>query len=208
MFPLRNIFLLPLLTLLLSGCAGLFKSESVEGPGDTAAWNTHKTHISTIDGWQITGKIGIKAPQDSGSGTLFWLQRQKYFDLRLSGPLGRGATRLTGHPDRVILEVAEKGRFEAKSPEALLEEQLGWRLPVSNLFWWIRGLPAPDSRSQLSLNPDSRLAHLEQDGWHVEYLSYAEHDGYFLPERIKLQGDDLQLTLVIKEWQPRQLGHP
>jgi len=105
-----------------------------------------------------------------------------------------------------VLEVANQGRYEAPSPEALLEEQLGWRLPVSHLVWWVRGLPAPDSKSTLSLDGDSRLATLDQDGWQVQYLSYTEQNGYWLPERLKLHGQDLDVTLVIKDWQPRQLG--
>jgi outer membrane lipoprotein LolB len=203
---MRNL-LTPTLALLLAGCAGLGPQEAVEGPGDTDGWKTHKAHVSEIDGWQISGKIGIQAPQDSGSGTLFWLQRQDYFDIRLSGPLGRGATRLTGRPEAVALEVAGQGRYEAESPEALVEGQLGWQLPVSNLLWWVRGLPAPDSRSRLSLDADGRLANLQQDGWDVQYLAYAEEDGYTLPTRIKLAGRDLKITLVVKDWQPRRLGH-
>lgn len=205
MLPMRNL-LLPLFALLLTGCAGLGPQESVEGPGNAEDWKTHKARISHIDGWQISGKIGIRAPQDSGSGTLFWLQRQDYFDIRLSGPLGRGATRLTGRPDAVTLEVAGQGRFEAQSPEALVESQLGWQLPVSNLLWWVRGLPAPDSRSRISLDNNGRLATLQQDGWSVQYLGYEEEDGLDLPSRIKLEGRNLQITLVIKDWQPRQLG--
>lgn len=205
MLPLRNL-LLPLFALLLTGCAGLGPQESVEGPGNAEDWKTHKARISHIDGWQISGKIGIRAPQDSGSGTLFWLQRQDYFDIRLSGPLGRGATRLTGRPEAVTLEVAGQGRFEAQSPEALVESQLGWQLPVSNLLWWVRGLPAPDSRSRISLDNNGRLATLQQDDWSVQYLGYEEEDGLDLPSRIKLEGRNLQITLVIKDWQPRQLG--
>jgi outer membrane lipoprotein LolB len=203
---MRNL-LPPALALLLAGCAGLAPQESVEGPGNAEDWKAHKAQVSEIDGWQISGKIGIRAPQDSGSGTLFWLQRQDYFDIRLSGPLGRGATRLTGRPEAVALEVAGQGRFEAKSPEALVESQLGWQLPVSNLLWWVRGLPAPDSRSRVALDANGRLASLQQDGWDVQYLGYSEEDGYTLPSRIKLAGRDLQITLVVKDWQPRRLGH-
>ena len=202
----RNL-LIPALALLLVGCAGLGPQESVEGPGNAEDWKAHKAQISEIDGWQINGKIGIRGPQNSGSGTLFWLQRQDYFDIRLSGPLGRGATRLTGRPDAVALEVAGQGRFEAQSPEALVESQLGWQLPVSNLLWWVRGLPAPDSRSRISIDSSGRLANLQQDDWDVQYLGYTDEDGYALPTRIKLAGRDLQITLVVKDWQPRRLGH-
>src|SRR3989344_1937232 len=191
---------------LLAGCAGFGARESVEGQGNPAQWKQHKDQLSSIDGWQISGKVGIRAPKDSGSGTLFWLQRQDYFDIRLSGPLGRGAARLTGHAGDVTLEVANQGRYQAASAEELLEQQLGWRLPISHLTWWIRGLPAPDSKSNVTFDSESHLQRLTQDGWQVEYLSYAEQNGYWLPERMKLHGRNLDVTLVIKDWQPRQLG--
>ncbi|MEE4626167.1 lipoprotein insertase outer membrane protein LolB [Pseudomonas alliivorans] len=202
---LRHVVVFSLIAL-LAGCAGLTSRESVQGKGDSAQWREHKQQLSSLDGWQINGKVGIRAPKDSGSGTLFWLQRQDYYDIRLSGPLGRGAARLTGRPGAVALEVANQGRYEAKTPEELLQNQLGWRLPVSHLVWWVRGLPAPDSKSQVTLDGDSRLASLDQDGWQVEYLSYVEQNGYWLPERVKLHGQDLDVTLVIKDWQPRKLG--
>lgn len=131
----------------------LTSHEALEGQGDAQTWKTHKQQLSELDAWQIDGKVGIRAPRDSGSGTLFWLQRQGYYDIRLSGPLGRGAARLTGREGAVSLEVAGQGRYQAESPEALLEEQLGWRLPVSHLLWWVRGLPAPDSKSRLTSTP-------------------------------------------------------
>ncbi|WP_277964502.1 lipoprotein insertase outer membrane protein LolB [Pseudomonas sp. RIT-To-2] len=203
---LRHVVTFTLIAL-LAGCTGFGSREALQGQGNPQQWSTHKAQLTQLDGWQIDGKVGIRAPKDSGSGTLFWLQRQDYYDIRLSGPLGRGAARLTGRPGQVVLEVANQGRYEATSPEQLLGEQLGWDLPVSHLVWWVRGLPAPDTKSKLTLDGDSRLASLEQDGWSVEYLSYTEQNGYALPDRIKLHGRDLDVTLVVKSWQPRQLGH-
>jgi len=106
----------------------------------------------------------------------------------------------------ITLDAANQGQFQAESAEALLQQQLGWSLPVAHLFWWIRGLPAEDSKSRLTLDSESRLAKLEQDDWQVEYLSYVQQNGYWLPERMKLHGANLDITLVIKDWQPRQLG--
>lgn len=91
-----RLFLAASALALLSGCAGLTSHEALEGQGDAQTWKTHKQQLSELDAWQIDGKVGIRAPRDSGSGTLFWLQRQGYYDIRLSGPLGRGAARLTG----------------------------------------------------------------------------------------------------------------
>jgi len=202
---LRHVIVFSFIAL-LAGCAGIGSHEAVQGQGNAKQWQAHKRQLSSLDGWQINGKVGIRAPKDSGSGTLFWLQRQDYYDIRLSGPLGRGAARLTGRPGAVSLEVANQGRYEAPDPETLLEAQLGWKLPVSHLVWWVRGLPAPDSKSTLTLDGDSRLSNLVQDDWQIEYLSYSEQNGFWLPERMKLHGKDLDVTLVVKDWQPRKLG--
>lgn len=191
---------------LLAGCSSLTSKESLEGQGNLAAWEAHKQQVASIDGWQISGKIGIRAPKDSGSATLFWLQRQGYFDIRLAGPLAVGSARISGRSNDVVLDLSTEGSFRSDSAEDLLEQGLGWRLPLTQLFWWVRGLPAPDSRSKISLDTDSQLNRLEQDGWQIQYLSYMQQDGYTLPERIKLQGQNLQVTLVIKDWQPRALG--
>lgn len=191
--------------LLLAGCASTHDSQLI-GVRDTRQWEEARKKISQIDGWQIDGKLGYKAADQAGSGTLFWLQRQDYSDIRLAGPVGMGALHLVGKPGKVSLEVSGEGTFEAESPEALLQQQLGWQLPVSHLLWWVRGLPAPGSPMQGELGNLNRLEWLIQDGWQVNYSNYEQHDGYLLPGKLKLFGPQVTLTLVIKEWQPRELG--
>src|SRR5690554_3950347 len=192
--------------LVLSGCSQFSAKEQLTGSGQASSWQAHKQQITPIDAWQINGKLGIRSEQESGSAILFWLQRQDYFDISLSGPLGQGSTRLTGRQGAVSLEIANRGTFTATTAEALMQQQLGWSLPVEHLLWWVRGLPAPQIKSRVQLNDDSLLATLEQDQWLVEYLSYRNENGLQLPERIKLSGADLNITLVIKQWQARQLG--
>ena len=191
------ILLLGSLLLTLSGCSHFGTQEQLSGSGEASSWQSHKQQITPVDAWQINGKIGIRSEKESGSAVLFWLQRQDYFDIRLSGPLGQGA---------VSLEIANRGTFQATSAEELMQQQLGWSLPVEHLLWWVRGLPAPYSKSKLQLDSNSLLAKLEQDQWQVEYLSYRTENNLQLPERIKLSGAGLNITLVIKEWQARQLG--
>ncbi len=199
-------FLMLSLLLFISSCSQFASKEQLSGSGQADSWQNHKQLIAPLDAWQISGKLGIRSPQESGSAVLFWLQRQDYFDIRLSGPLGQGSTRLTGRQGAASLEIANRGTFQAHSAEALMQQQLGWSLPVENLLWWVRGLPAPHSKSQVKLDNNSLLAQLQQDDWLVEYLSYRTENGLQLPERIKLNGAGLNITLVIKEWQARQLG--
>ncbi|HZJ95263.1 MAG TPA: lipoprotein insertase outer membrane protein LolB [Thiopseudomonas sp.] len=200
-----SLFSLTLL-LILSGCSQLSTQEQLSDPTRASSWQNHKRQAAPIDAWQITGKLGIRSQDNSGSAIIFWLQRQDYFDIRLSGPLGQGSTRLTGRQGAVSLEIANRGTYQAASAEALMQQQLGWSLPVENLLWWVKGLPAPHSQSQLQLDDNSLLSELLQDQWHIQYLSYRSENGLQLPERIKLSGAGLDITLVIKEWRARQLG--
>src|SRR5690554_3817268 len=199
-------FLMLAVLLILSGCSHFASHQQLSGSGQTGSWQKHKQHIAPLDGWQISGKLGIRSPDNSGSAIIFWLQRQDYFDIRLSGPLGQGTTRLTGRQGLVSLEIANRGTYQASSAEELMQQQLGWSLPVENLLWWVKGLPAPHSPSQLQLDDNSLLSELQQDQWHIQYLSYRSENDVSLPERIKLSGAGLDITLVIKEWRARQLG--
>lgn len=199
---LRNLLLLTLI-LTLSACSNLHQRETLEFGGDTAAWQAHRKAVTPLDSWTLQGKLGVRAPRESGSGTVLWLQEHDQYDIRLSGPLGRGATRIQGNDHGVTLDIAGQPPMSAPSAEALLEQQVGWRLPVEHLLWWVRGLPAPGSPSHLQLNPDSQLARLAQAGWTVEYSRYQQIDGVQLPQRLQLSGYDMLLTLVITHWEPR-----
>lgn len=202
MFMLRNLLLLTLL-LTLGACSNLHQRETLEFGGDAAAWQAHRNTVTPLDSWTLHGKLGVRAPNESGSGTVLWLQQQDHYDIRLSGPLGRGATRIQGDDHGVTLDIAGQTPVSAPSADALLEQQIGWRLPVEHLLWWVRGLPAPDSPSHLQLNPDSQLARLAQAGWTIEYSRYQPIDGVQLPQRLQLSGYDMLLTLVITRWEPR-----
>jgi len=193
-------FLLLLLTTVLTACSSLHQRETLDFGGDATAWKAHRAAVQPIQSWTLQGKIGVRSPAESGSGTMTWLQALDSYDIRISGPLGRGATRLQGNPQGVTLDMAGQPTLQATSAEALLEQQTGWRLPVEHLLWWVRGLPAPDSPSRLQLDPQSRLARLAQAGWTVEYSRYQDVGGVHLPQRLQLSANDILLTLVITQW--------
>lgn len=200
----RNLALLISIAL-LAACSNLHQRETLELGGDTQAWQVHRQSVEPLQAWLINGKLGVRAPQESGSGTLYWEQEGERYDIRLSGPLGRGATQLQGDNRGIVLDIAGQPTLYADSAEELLEQQIGWRLPVEHLLWWVRGLPAPDSPSRLQLDTESRLARLNQSGWTIEYSRYQAVGDLQLPQRMQLSGHDVLLTLVVTNWEPRAL---
>lgn len=193
--------LLPLLALLLSACAGQQRQpQPAEGDVLPAAQLQH---------WTINGKLGVRAPGENTSANLNWQQRSaQSYRIHLSGPLGAGATVITGSPGGVSLQRGKEPPLQAANPSALTEEVLGWPLPVSEMFYWVRGLAAPGSPAQAQQhNAQGQLESLQQAGWQLTFGDYTYRGRYALPTRIRAEtrqaGGAVRVTLVINEWLPQ-----
>lgn len=185
--------------ILLTGCASLSQKETTL-PEQTAKTN-HGDTASTIKTWDLKGKIAIRSPKDAFTASWQWHQNNAGYTIGLYGPIGSNAIQLTGSPGTVLLETSDGKKFKSTSPETLLEQQLGWRLPVSSLYYWIRGLPVPNVASQKERDSSGRLSILAQQGWRIEYSRYSSVKGVDLPARIALNNDTLNVKIIINQWQ-------
>ena len=201
---MKTARLLSLLALLglLSACSGLSTTTAPSGTGDPKLWQAHHSELSKLHSWDISGKIAIRNSSNNGSGTLSWQQHHQLFDIRISGPLGQGAIQLRGDQHQIEL-ITSKQQLTSRQPETLMQQQLGWSVPLNNLLWWIRGLPAPADKYTLELDDLSRAWKLQQSQWQLEYLAYqTSQQGHSVPQRIRATGpNQLQLIIMIKDWQ-------
>lgn len=204
------------LAVLLSACASQPKPQPTESSdGSVSApqkpvpkapellteWESYQEVLGTIEQWQVQGKLGVRIPNNSGSVYFNWQQRPNDFAIHLNGPLGQGATWIRGDAQQVSLSQAGKESVSANSPEELMASTMGWWLPVSQLYYWIRAIPAPDSDiSKINHNSDGTLHSLEQDGWTLSYKGYQQTDSWHLPAKVIAQRDDTKLTFIIKSW--------
>lgn len=203
----RAHWLIPALALLLlAGCATPRLGPPVTSPVE---WDSHRNQIAALEHWELRGKLGYRGPDANGSAWLTWLQDFESFDLTLSGPMGAGATRISGNPQLAVLQRGSD-QARASSPSELTREVLGVRLPLEELPWWVRGLPAPDTPSTPSFGENHLLASLEQAGWQLAFSRYADVDGFHLPGRITGTGtgphEGLSFTLVVNQWRPMDDG--
>lgn len=192
----RYITLLTLL--LLTACATLPSSKTAYN--QNIPWPTRVKQLTKIKTWQLSGKVAVQLPQQSMSAYLNWQQQNKLYHLNLFGPLGIGAVNITGKPGQFILKNSEGETLTARSPEKLIEQGLGWRLPVSDLYFWIRGLPDPKLNSQKQFDRYHHLTTLKQNGWTIKYLRYTGTHGVDLPSQMLLSRPQLSLQLIIAHW--------
>ncbi|WP_355660806.1 lipoprotein insertase outer membrane protein LolB [Halomonas salifodinae] len=190
--------LAPLLVLtLLAGCA---VRPPAEAPSERGPWADQAASLEALDTWELIARVGLRTPEEATSANLDWRQTPYHYRLLLSGPFGSGRSTLEGRTGRVSLTTPE-GRFEAESPEALLQEQLGWSLPVSALDHWVRGLPAA-GQHDLERDPQGYPRRLRQAGWEIDYRDWTWAEGLWLPRRLVMSYDSLRVTLVVNEWRP------
>jgi len=184
-------------SLLLAGCSGLQAPE--QPPQQSLDWRQYQRYMDQLENWALQGKIGIRSPADALSANLQWQQQQSDYAISLRGPLGQGGAIINGTPTQVEIEIPGEGRFSADSPEQLLQQTTGWHLPISDIRYWIRGIPSPDAPFEQVIEKN-RLQTLDQNGWHIQYVRYRRF-GLLLPSKIKLSRGEIRITLIVKEWQ-------
>ena len=194
----RNSWLLPTTAFLLSACSTM--STPPSAPAVKIPLKTRQVALNQINNWQITGKIGVRSANDSGSATVDWVQHDNRYMISLTGPMGANSMKLTGRPGEVALDMSNGKHFTASSPEELLAKQWGYHLPVSNMKYWIRGLPVPGAISNPRYDSYNRLSSLQQQGWNVQFLSYMNSGGRDVPSRISLNSPALQVKIVVYQW--------
>lgn len=187
-----------LLAALLAGCAA---PPVVSDAKRLAYWDARRTLLSELEHWTLHGRIAIQLPKQAWSASLLWAQNREKYELHLIGPLGRGSVELSGGAGEVVLQTADHKVYSAPSAEALLQQNLGWQLPVEGLRYWVRGLPEPGHEPRkVVLDERGRVSHLQQNGFSVSYDDYEMIQGYDLPGRITLENEKIRVKLVISSW--------
>lgn len=172
-------------------------------------WQTHESTLLPIQHWELRGRLAVRTDARGGQASLTWKRDAAQHNIRLSGPLGRGMVQVTQDEKGAQLQDAEQRVFHAASAEELLYRYTGWRLPLTNLDYWVRGVPVPSMPANRELDDAGRLKTLRQQGWEVLYQEYVRFDGHELPNRLTLTFTPDQATpelpamevrLVIDRW--------
>jgi outer membrane lipoprotein LolB len=156
--------------------------------------------------WVLNARIVASNEDDSWNGKLYWQQGKDRYQVNFVAPIGQGGLQLDGRPGQVEMRTSDGHVMAAADAESLLYQQLGWRLPLSKLRFWVRGIPAPSSHNMpvLAFDEDGRLSRLRQADWRIDYPAYQQTDGPMLPRKVFLENTDLSVRLVIDRWEGRR----
>ena len=191
-----SVFLAVLFLFTLNACGSLSRISQENLP-----FSENEAALAAQTKWRADGKLSINHRGKRQTVSFQWQQHGDDYSIHMFGPFGQGSTWLRRTDNRVTLESAKYGKQQAKSAEALLTKHLGWQLPIGQLVYWIRGIPAPQSRSNQALrHQNGALSQILQKDWRVDFVRHQTVRGWHLPEKIRLDYQDIQAIAVIKRW--------
>lgn len=190
-------------SLLLSGCTYLFKPTPTVTLTDEqrSALQARQAALAQYSGWDIAGRLSVRAKDDAWSGKLRWRQSDQEFRIHFNAPFGQGAMQIVSHPQHgVEMRVADGHVFYADDVETLLYDHTGWELPVTGLRHWLFGLPNDNAIHQVEFDDRGRIVLLQQQNWHIEYKGYKSTESVDLPRKLTIKNDTLKMILVVDAW--------
>lgn len=156
-----------------------------------------RSKLEPIDVWDIKGRIAISYADQGFTAGLRWDQQQDAFKISLTDPLGRIAARLDGNDELVTL-TAQGESYQATSADELMQDNLGWALPLDSLYHWSKGIPDPNHPLRaVGYDTLGRPISLLQDGWQVEFKRYPDDEVLSQPRHISIERPTFKAKLVI-----------
>ena len=169
-----KIFLvIPVIAVALSGCA----SVKPQGPSTSNA----ATAVTAQTSRAYHGRFAVQYVDQNGQqrnayGNFDWQERGDTVTLQLRNPLGQTMAIVTSSPSAATLELPNRQPLTADNVSTLMQNALGFALPVEGLRYWLQPSVAPTSKATTEKDPqqETRLKEIQQDGWTIDYVAYAD----------------------------------
>ncbi len=179
------------LVLVLPGCASLPPGMPVRVPAALAG----------DPPFELSGRLAIRHDEQAISANLRWRYDGRDEQMVISAPLGAGSVEIERDATGATLRAG--GRVErAASAEALMRGALGFALPLDGLRYWVRGQPGPDDIAvRIVRDALGRIESFHESGWDITIPVFSPSPLDALPRRIDIASAQLQVRLVIDQWQ-------
>ncbi len=170
----------------LAGCAAL---EPAGGPAQRAA------------AFDFVGRVAATYEGRAFTSGVRWEHLPERDEIWLMTPTGQALAHITADASGATLTGTDQDQYHAGDVERLTRRALGWELPLAQLRWWVRGEPVPGTPAEEAVHDQQgRLVRLRQDGWHIDYVHFADTARDGRPQRLDLTRAGQRIRLVIDNW--------
>ena len=183
----------------LSGCAVTPRVPSTSNAATEVTAQTSRAYH---------GRFSVQYNDQNGQsrnayGNFDWKETGDTVTLQLRNPLGQTLAIVTSSPSSAMLELPNRAPQTADNVSQLMQNTMGFALPVEGLRYWLQPSPAPTSRARTTMDSSSgsgRLKEIKQDGWTIDYVAYADAPATGV-KRVNLTRDEppLDIKLVLDQ---------
>jgi len=184
----------------LAACSSLPTQTPIATPASLSLHQQHLASLSRIQQFELKGRIGVQADGKGYSASLLWQHNADQDDIRIYSPLGGQLARIQKTADSIRLEDAQGQVSVGKDAESLTQTLLGWRLPLSGLADWALGRPANSAMASLTWDEAGHTLSLNEADWAIAYQQYQASPTAFLPHKLSLKNERVQLKLIVEKW--------
>lgn len=186
--------------LLLNACATIYPPASTQSITPIAIHQQHLAKLSQITGFELKGRLGVVTQKQGFSGGIDWQHAISDDNVDIYSPIGGKIANISKNASGVILTKQDGQKVYAQDTEDLIETTLGFKLPLTGLSDWAIGRPTASDIINRTWDENGRLLTLKQEGWDISYENYAENNGVFLPNKVILKSEKVNLKLLIEKW--------
>lgn len=157
--------------------------------------------VQPLSEFTLEGRLSLRAADEIVSGGLRWTRRGAGDQISVTTPMGGAVAEILRVGERIEVVDHKGQRTVTESGLSGLDQMLGFKLPLEYLPWWLAGTGRAGEPSRREYDSEGRLAHLEQDGWRIDFQRYQPVAGRFLPGKlVARRGADMELRLVVDQW--------
>jgi len=183
------------LALLAAGCA-------LRDPRPEGAWlEEREAWFETHETWSVQGRLGLSDGERGGSLSMTWRADGRAHVVLLRTLAGGRQWRLEMGPSGATLTGSGIGRLQGPDPDLLVEQAVGWPIPVRWMSDWLRGLPAPPAAAT-DYADDGVLKTLAWAGWQLEFDRWRRlaGPGVLLPARVSAENPPHRVRAALSGW--------
>jgi outer membrane lipoprotein LolB len=187
------------LTLPLTAC---ITTQAVHPPTTGTGTGAALPH-NYYDNIDISGRFSVQFEHngrpESWSGSFTWAQTPDKTTVALLSPLGQTlATIVSDEQMATMIQSGQEPR-RAANVDALVQETLGWPLPISHLRDWLQAYTVNANGQRIPETPTSSPIIATADGWNLNFVSWQDNNDFSIqnmPKRIDLERETAEAGKV------------
>ena len=131
--------------------------------------------------------------KDAVQGGFQWSQTAHQLQLDLNNPMGAILARVVVTTQGAMLQYPDGQVEYASSPDALVEQLIGYVIPVEGMRDWLQGQTGAGSVSELKME-QGKPSYFQQDGWRVRMQRYDDAG----PRLLQMNRNQAQQSISVR----------